>query len=1268
MELNKGLNLTNNKEIAISGELAYAKNIVLDNTFTVIENEYGFDENNIYNTDSLCGKIELDSNNQILFHRLIRNSVSISCISVIDTNTFNITKRILVPQLNFTKTNPIRGTYNYNENGDLIIIFSDGVNGSIEDKVLNIDKFNYTLVDSVLEYSLSTSDIYLSDLTPNVQYPKINSSIIDGNLNTGSYQIAICYYVDKTYTNYSLLSLPVFIYGDIDVDEPNKLGLKPGSISNKGIEFTFQDLDSHYDYYKVSVLYNDGTTFIVRNSELISKNKTKFIIKDISKLATSNLDNLLINSIFYSNSESFSVVDNVLYRANLKSKYDSEFDALAQAIADNVTLNLKSTEILDIANIKNKQYIKFQNDEAYALYLTFGDKKGNVIGSYPIRTLNYSSQINVDVPRENNSYSVYHNELDNLLEITTSQNVSEDTKIIINVTWTIAGIPPSFSYSRYEGYIYAGSNAVSFDCSDKIGWTFYGTTNITFNPILGGKATIRKNYYLINKEADILQKPFGARYGYTTNTIEVTLPNLSTNFKNRIGFWCIHRAQRTNHNSRIYTQAISMAQPRIGIGFIPNVESLRRENMLVYTNPQKISQGYNGGADYYKGYDLDGNMFKSITSLKEIRVYSFEDNYNKFDNFPNTKMEVISIIKYPMQTPSETSLNNKYSIDLNYYEQVYQTELDIVKNIFREGDNITVLNALIESGRVLTVENNTLYNLPDNLATNRTYQHRVNILNEVSEFYEDLYDQTLVLCSTIYLPTNNKAICYGDTFYSEFMFIAKRLYNTKYEYTFATTNTNYWGIEDYYANNNEAFIKDRICTFKLTALVESKYNIHARYWDMSYPKWDQPINTSEQIGYDSVYHTQNTQNLVEAVDLNNIVDNRTNRFPYRIARSLPLSKESNGLQFRKFLALDYYDMPYNRKEIVAIVSTYKNMYIQQKKSLSVATIKDVISYDEGTTYIGTGQLFDRLPTEVIPTKDGYISCQSYFNIGLIDIGLWVIDNEASRIFLISDTDAKIITDNKNKDFFINKLTTTNPYLNKGGYICYDDYSKRLILVTANETMSYSLAAKNWLSFHTYSPNISFNSENSPVFISHDDISKIMTISKFNTNKKISSESVISVIFNDEPKMYKRINAIGIDSRFKLNGVSQYDRTFNYIMIHNDSQCTGYKELDNTTEWLDRVKSAYINDMFWFNDINDIVLNNKLSFIQNYVEIISGNVNLDSDWFDKSKIISTFAVITLKFDNYYYNINNSKLPYGAGGFSRPIVQLQNLNVIFDKHDR
>ena len=361
-------------------------------------------------------------------------------------------------------------------------------------------------------------------------------------------------------------------------------------------------------------------------------------------------------------------------------------------------------------------------------------------------------------------------------------------------------------------------------------------------------------------------------------------------------------------------------------------------------------------------------------------------------------------------------------------------------------------------------------------------------------------------------------------------------------------------------------------------------------------------------------------------------------------------------------------MPYNRKEIVAIVSTYKNMYIQQKKSLSVATIKDVISYDEGTTYIGTGQLFDRLPTEVIPTKDGYISCQSCFNIGLVDIGLWVIDNEASRIFLISDTDAKIITDNKNKNFFINKLTTTNPYLNKGGYMCYDDYSKRLILVTANETLSYSLASENWLSFHSYSPNISFNSENSPIFIFHDNISKSIKISKFNVAKRISDESIISVIFNDEPKLYKQIKAIGIDSRFKLKGVSQYDRTFNYIMVHNDSQCTGYKELDNTTEWLDRVKSAYINDMFWFNDINDVVINNKLSFIQNYVEIISGNINLDSDWFDKSKIISTFAVITLKFDNYYYNINNGKLPYSAGGFSKPIVQLQNLNVIFDKHNR
>ena len=167
-------------------------------------------------------------------------------------------------------------------------------------------------------------------------------------------------------------------------------------------------------------------------------------------------------------------------------------------------------------------------------------------------------------------------------------------------------------------------------------------------------------------------------------------------------------------------------------------------------------------------------------------------------------------------------------------------------------------------------------------------------------------------------------------------------------------------------------------------------------------------------------------------------------------------------------------MPYNRNAIVALNATYKNLYIQQELALSIASIKDVISYEDGTTYVGSGQLFDRQPTEVIPTGYGFLGCENYFNTGITDLGLWVIDNVQSIIALITDESINLISNGNNQNWFNNKLRGNNPFINEGCFITYDNSDKqlkRLILTIhqENKTISYIPAIKNWFSFHSYIP-------------------------------------------------------------------------------------------------------------------------------------------------------------------------------------------------------
>ena len=377
MQLNKGLNLDIHPSEVTTGEFRYANNISLDSSFRNPINEKGLRLiAGITDITTLAGVIPYDkgiivfANTNYIYN--INTQVSPEVI----------TKSIHIPQIEFLPTKPVRGTYTYNENKDLIIIFSSGVNGNFEDKIINITK---------CPIEFGANDYYLLDINPNVQFPSITSELTSGTLLSGSYQICISYKIDKEYTNHSLLSLPVYIYGTEEGGDGGRDGLSPNQLTSKGIKYTLNNLDTHYTKYRISVIYNDGTTFIVYDSPDILTSTYEYIIDNLVAFTKSSLDDKLINSIFYSNSESLTIMNNRTYRANLKGhNYGNGFDNVAQELANKVSLDLKETVLgsNDFTNIKSKQFIKFQNDEVYALYLTLGDKKGNVLGSYPINTVN----------------------------------------------------------------------------------------------------------------------------------------------------------------------------------------------------------------------------------------------------------------------------------------------------------------------------------------------------------------------------------------------------------------------------------------------------------------------------------------------------------------------------------------------------------------------------------------------------------------------------------------------------------------------------------------------------------------------------------------------------------------------------------------------------------------------------------------------------------------------------------------------------------------
>ena len=79
-------------------------------------------------------------------------------------------------------------------------------------------------------------------------------------------------------------------------------------------------------------------------------------------------------------------------------------------------------------------------------------------------------------------------------------------------------------------------------------------------------------------------------------------------------------------------------------------------------------------------------------------------------------------------------------------------------------------------------------------------------------------------------------------------------------------------------------------------------------------------------------------------------------------------------------------------------------------------------------------------------------------------------------------------------------------------------------------------------------------------------------------------------------------------------------------------------IGNNAEWFNSDNGVYKEDLWIFNGFEDYVKDNRKPFIDDSINIISSNFNYSKEWFDISKFMSIFAVITFKFDNWYYSID------------------------------
>ncbi len=201
-----------------------------------------------------------------------------------------------------------------------------------------------------------------------------------------------------------------------------------------------------------------------------------------------------------------------------------------------------------------------------------------------------------------------------------------------------------------------------------------------------------------------------------------------------------------------------------------------------------------------------------------------------------------------------------------------------------------------------------------------------------------------------------------------------------------------------------------------------------------------------------------------------------NKFPYRIAKSLPIQSEDlSTTNVRTFLANAYYDMPSMRGEIIYIVGFDKGVYCQQRYSLSIFQLKERLSNnDENTAYLAEADLFAYKPQTIVDEENkGYIGSVHQFGKKLSKNGLVTVDAERGKVYLISGNQPKELSKLKMENFFRKELESTlqyivpnlfndnaiqdNPYNGNGILIGLDDKNNRILLTINNYTINGIIA-------------------------------------------------------------------------------------------------------------------------------------------------------------------------------------------------------------------
>jgi hypothetical protein len=404
--INNKLYLTEDFDNIPHKALVNALNVMYNSNFTYLINENGYIKLHTFD-NKICGVISTP-NCDIVF---TSNNSNISRIYKITDES-----KILLLQGNFKfhTDNAIIGVYDYNNNGDLIIAWIDGVNPAC---ILNTDNY-ITYDETVILPDNYIDTIYLF---PNISMPKYNLDKVrsGGNINKAAYYFIVNYYInDYDLSNWLIPSNPIYIF-DIDSDieqsyyayekdswefsnKSSRLSNKSydsyqsndNNISNKSIIMNIANLDTRYSKLKVAIIQKtDTSTKVFDIGDYIINSTELQIVYDGTNKGELTLNEVTIPYISYNSPKSITKLNGRLLLGNIQSSSINSY----QKYANNIKVTYDIEEIEPNSSMAQKGYYNYYDnenncfylktvtpDEVYALYIGLIGKDGTNKGNYHI--------------------------------------------------------------------------------------------------------------------------------------------------------------------------------------------------------------------------------------------------------------------------------------------------------------------------------------------------------------------------------------------------------------------------------------------------------------------------------------------------------------------------------------------------------------------------------------------------------------------------------------------------------------------------------------------------------------------------------------------------------------------------------------------------------------------------------------------------------------------------------------------------------------------